>query len=176
MSHNLGLTTFLAVGIVRLTLHQAKDLDNSKTIAGGLNPFAKVYLSDQKKSIFSTHKTKNTLSPIWEQATEFLCVDRTSSIITIKVIDDRDFLSDPTIGHIRVKLEDLLAAKKEGGKDWWPLSGCKSGKMKLSAEWKPLAMAGSLQGAGRYKSPIGIIRLWYVLLCGDLNLTNSILG
>ena len=129
-------------------------------MSGGLNPFAKVYIGSSKSHIHVTGRPKNTLSPIWESATEFLCADRSNSMITIKVIDDRDFLSDPTIGYLRVKLEDLLSAKKEAGKDWWPLSGCKTGRVRLSVEWKPLNMAGSLQSANQYTPPIGVVRLW----------------
>jgi len=78
----------------------------------------------------------------------------------VKVIDDRDFFKDPVIGYISIKLEDLLDFTKEGGRDWFPLSGCKTGKVRLSAEWKPLNMAGSLHGADRYMPPIGVVRLW----------------
>lgn len=81
-------------------------------------------------------------------------------MITIKVIDDRDFLKDPMIGYMSIRLNDLLEAKKVVGRDWWPLSGCKSGRVRLSAEWKPLNMAGSLHGADQYVPPIGIVRLW----------------
>jgi Ca2+-dependent lipid-binding protein len=59
-----------------------------------------------------------------------------------------------------LRLEDLLEAKKVAGRDWWPLSGCKSGKMRLSVEWKPLNMPGSLAGANQYRQPIGVVRLW----------------
>lgn len=76
------------------------------------------------------------------------------------MIDDRDFLKDPVVGYMSVRLEDLLAAKKEAGRDWWPLSGCKSGRLRLSVEWKPLNMAGSLAGADQYRPPIGVVRLW----------------
>ncbi|KIJ45255.1 hypothetical protein M422DRAFT_207610 [Sphaerobolus stellatus SS14] len=148
------------VGIVRLTIHQAKDLDKGSIITGALSPFAKVFLGTSTSHTHVTPRPKNTLSPVWESSTEFLCADRSSSVITIKVIDDRDFLSDPTIGLIRVKLDDLLDAKKEAGKDWWPLSNCKSGRIRLTAEWKPLNMAGSIQGANQYTPPIGVVRLW----------------
>jgi Ca2+-dependent lipid-binding protein len=89
-----------------------------------------------------------------------LCADRASSIITVKIIDDRDILKDPVIGYASFKLEDLLEAKKDAGKDWWPLSHCKSGKVRLSVDWKPLNMAGSLESANQYVPPIGVVRLW----------------
>lgn len=149
-----------AVGIVRLTIHQAKDLDFSKSMSGDLNPFAKVYLGSWDAEVHTTPRFKHTNNPVWESSTEFLCPNRAKSTVAIKVIDDRDFLSDPVVGYMNVKLDDLLEAKKEGNKDWWPLSGCKTGRMRLSVEWKPLDMAGSLQGADQYVPPIGIIRLW----------------
>ncbi|EKM60795.1 uncharacterized protein PHACADRAFT_246931 [Phanerochaete carnosa HHB-10118-sp] len=148
------------VGIVRLTIHQAKDLDQSKSITGDLNPMAKVFLGNGQV-VHKTQKFKRTNNPVWESTTEFLCSDKSTSTVTVRVIDDRDFLKDPVIGHMTVRLGDLLEAKKEVGRDWWPLSGCASGaKLRVSAEWKPLNMAGSLHGADQYVPPIGVVRVW----------------
>jgi len=58
-----------------------------------------------------------------------------------------------------VKLVDLLSCTGEAGRDWFPLSGCKSGRIRISAEWKPVAMAGSLHGLNQYRFPIGVVRL-----------------
>ncbi|KAF8525146.1 tricalbin [Hysterangium stoloniferum] len=148
-----------SAGIVRLTVHQAKDLDISKSLSSDLNPFAKVFLGSSKEPLHNTPRPKHTINPVWESATEFLCSDRASSIIRVDVIDDRDFLNDPVVGHLRVKLNDLLDAK-QAGKDWWPLSHCKTGRVRVTAEWKPLNIAGSLQGADHYTPPIGVVRLW----------------
>ncbi|KAL4069403.1 C2 domain-containing protein [Scleroderma citrinum] len=147
------------VGIVRLTLHQAKELDLSKSLTGDLNPRGKVYLGNSTDSIHRTQIIKHTNNPVWESPTEFLCLDKQSSMITIKIIDDRDILKDPVLGFISVRLEDLLAGMSEG-RDWWPLGGCKSGKIRVSSQWKPLYMAGVLSGAGQYVPPIGVVRLW----------------
>ena len=163
------------MGIVRLTLHQAKDLDASKSITGDLNPFAKVLLSQNAPPIHTTPRFKHTNSPVWESATEFLCSDKHSSVISVKVVDDRDFLKDPMIGYLSIKLDDLIEAKKEAGRDWWPLSGCKTGRLRMSAEWKPLNMAGSLQGADSYVPPIGIVRLW-VQKATDVKNVEATLG
>ncbi|TBU34912.1 tricalbin [Dichomitus squalens] len=148
------------VGIVRLTVHQAKDLDSNKSMTGELNPFVKLYTaSAPNHPIHVTRKVKHTNNPVWEDSTEFLCTDKASSVIIAKVIDDRDFLKDPVVGYMSIRLTDLLAAKQTG-KDWWPLSRARSGKIRLSAEWKPLNMAGSLHGADQYVPPIGVVRLW----------------
>jgi Ca2+-dependent lipid-binding protein len=144
---------------VRLTIHQAKELDYTKSMSGDLNPFARVFLGDSHKPVHTTPQFKHTNNPIWESPKEFLCPDKASSVISVKVVDDRSFLNDPIVGERALRLTDLLEAKKNG-LDWFPLDNCKSGKIRISAEWKPLDMAGSLQGADQYIPPIGIVRLW----------------
>jgi Ca2+-dependent lipid-binding protein len=159
--HHIQILKLLkAAGIVRLTIHQAKELDNSRSLSGDLNPLAKVYLGGNTTPIHTTRAFKHTNNPVWESSHEFLCADRLASVITVKVIDDRDFLKDPVVGYMSIKLEDLIEAKKESARDWFPLSHCKTGKLRISAEWKPLNMAGSLHGADQYTPPIGVVRLW----------------
>ena len=148
------------MGIVRFTLHQAKDLDNSVVRGAELNAYAKVFLGNSSTPIYTTSRANHTSQPIWESSTEFLCANRSSSIITVNVIDDREFAKDPIVGYLSVRLRDLLEARKETGRDWWPLTGCKSGRLRLTAEWKPLNMAGGLYGADQYTPPIGAVRLW----------------
>ena len=146
------------VGIVRLTVHQAKDLDNSKSLTRDLNPHAKVLVD--RKLIHTTPTYKHTLTPVWESACEFICMNKEDSVVTVKVIDDRDLLKDPVVGYLSIDLAYLLRAKEEQ-RDWFPLANAKTGRIRLTAEWKPLAMAGSVQGAAAYVPPIGVVRLWY---------------
>jgi Ca2+-dependent lipid-binding protein len=61
----------IAVGIVRLTLHQAKELDSTKSLSGDLNPFAKVHLGGNATPQHTTQRFKHTNNPVWESATEF---------------------------------------------------------------------------------------------------------
>jgi Ca2+-dependent lipid-binding protein len=119
----------------------------------------KLYVGDTSKPIFKSKPVKHSNSPVWEASQEFICADKASSVVTIEVIDERDFLKDPVIGYLSIKLEDLLEAKKVVGRDWWPLSGCASGKIRLGIEWKPLNMPGSLAGSNQYRPPIGVVRL-----------------
>lgn len=149
----------IAVGIVRLVLHQAKELDQSKSLSGDLNPFGKIYLNHNTTSSFQTKQVKHTTSPVWESPFEFLCTDKVNAIITVKVVDDRDFLKDPVVGYMSIKLVDLIEAKKTEARDWFPLSGCRQGKVRVSAEWKPIAMEGAIHGTGMYSPPIGVVRL-----------------
>jgi Ca2+-dependent lipid-binding protein len=125
-----------------------------------LKPYANVFLGNSPTPFHTTSRAKHTSQPVWESSTEFLCPNRSSCIITVKVVDDRDFAKDPTMGYLSVRLQDLLEARGEAGRDWWQLSGCNSGRLRLTAEWKPLNMAGSLYGADQYTPPIGAVRLW----------------
>lgn len=148
------------VGIVRLTMHQAKELDATKSLSGDLNPLVKVFLGNSTSYTHKSQIIKHTNNPIWESSTEFICADKSSSVITIKVIDERDFLRDPVVGYMSVRLVDLLQTDPALSREWWPLSGCNSGKIRLSCEWKPLQMAGALSSADQYVPPIGVVRLW----------------
>ncbi len=148
------------MGIVRFTVHQARDLGNSGVRPADLNTHAQVFLGNSPTAVHTTSRAKHTSQPVWESASEFLCPNRSSSVITVKVIDDRDFIKDPILGYLSVCLQDLLKARKETGRDWWQLSGCKSGRLRLTAEWKSLNIAGSLYGADQYVPPIGAVRLW----------------
>ena len=145
-----------AVGIVRLMIHQAKELDQSKSLSGDLNPLLQVRVNG---TTFKSPTKKHTNNPVWEVPYEFLCPDKNATKITFKVLDDRDFLTDPVLGYVAINLVDLLQSKDQASKDWFPLSGCHSGKVRLSAEWKPLNMAGSLHGSEQYMPPIGVVKL-----------------
>lgn len=147
------------VGVVRITVHQAKELDASKNVSGDVNPFVKLYVGNPKKPSFTTLRHKHNNNPVWEAPYEFLCSDKKNTIITVKIIDDRDFLKDPVIGYMSIKLTDLLGAMNDPRQDWFNLTGCKSGKIRLSSMWKPLNIAGGIQGTDQYKPPIGVVRL-----------------
>lgn len=147
-----------ATGIVRLTLHQAKDLDVTRE-HGDLNPFTRIYLGGSKKPVHTTPILKRSNNPIWESHCEFLVPDKQSSVLSLHIIDSKDFAHDPTLGRLTVKLVDLLEAR-ERQQDWLPLQGSRAGKVRLTAEWKPVAMTGAIDGAASYVPPIGILRIW----------------
>ena len=141
---------------MRLTVHQGKDLDTRRT-GSECNAYARIYLRGQ--AIQKTPVFKRNHSPMWETHTEFLVTSRHDAVIGVKVIDNKGFAVDPTIGYVNVKLDDILAANVKA-QDWFPLSGCASGKIRMSAIFKPVAMAGAVNSAGDFKPPIGIVRIW----------------
>lgn len=153
-----ALTLHLAgSGIVKITVHQAKDLDRKQTVAHSqINPYARIML--QGKQISSTRTLKRTVAPAWEHSTECLVTDRPNAIFSVKIVDERGSSVDPVLGFVNVPLEDLLEAQ-EKQIEWFPLSGANSGKVRISAEFKPVMMSGAVNGSRGYTAPIGIAKI-----------------
>ncbi|PLW09166.1 hypothetical protein PCASD_23053 [Puccinia coronata f. sp. avenae] len=146
-------------GVSRLVLHQAKELDYKRTGTSNLSPYAKVYLNG--KQILKTPVIKRTNNPVYEVFTEILVPSKADAIYTIHMFDDRHG-EDAKIGTVTAKLTDLLELTSGEQKlDWFPLIGAKSGKLRLSAVWKGIMMAGAINGASAYTPPIGVLRFHF---------------
>jgi len=59
-----------------------------------------------------------------------------------------------------MKFDDMMRMM-EHGKDWFNLSGVKSGRVHLKLEWKPIALRGVSGSTGGYVNPIGVMRLHF---------------
>ncbi|KAF7531281.1 hypothetical protein G7054_g9026 [Neopestalotiopsis clavispora] len=146
-------------GILRYTVEQAKDLDGTKSLVGLLNPYAELLLN--KRVIHTSKKLKRTNNPIWDNGSkEILITDRKKAELGLAIKDDRELAGDQLIGAHNIKLDDLLEMSAQG-KDWFLLSGAKSGRVKVTAQWKPVALSGVLAGSGGYQTPIGVMRLHF---------------
>lgn len=144
-------------GVVRFTLHQAKELDKRSGFSGELCPKGRIRLNGQQ--VKDTLVIKRNTNPIFEMPTEFLVTDRNKAVITVEILDDRDLRSDPVVAYVSIRLEDLLAAK-EKQQDWFPLKNSKNGRVRMSAEWKPVQMSGSMNGSSGYTPAIGVVKFW----------------
>lgn len=142
-------------GVVRLTIHQAKDLDPR---GRQINPYAEISLNHSV--IHKTQTLKRSPNPIFEHPTEFLVTNRSLATIGVTIRDDTVMSSDTSLGHVQVKLEDLLTVGAKEG-DWHALTGANSGRLRFSAQWRPIMMTGALNGSGKYTAPIGVARLWF---------------
>lgn len=142
-------------GVVRLVIHQAKELDPR---GQQINPFAAVSLNGKK--IHQSQTLKRTPNPVWERPVEFLVTDKTNAMVGVSIVDDNSIVSDTSLGYVNVKLIDILEANAKG-QDWFPLSNAKSGRVRLTAEWKPVLMTGAINGAGSYTPPIGVVRVHF---------------
>lgn len=157
----------LNTGIARLTLEQAKDLDGTKSLVGALNPYGVILLNG--KEIHTTNKLKRTNNPIFQHGSkEFLVLDRKSARLGLVIKDDRDLLGDPVMGSYQIKLDDMLKMM-EKGKEWFNLAGTKTGRAKMTLQWKPVAVGG-ISGSAGYVDPIGVMRLHFKSAKGVRNL------
>lgn len=145
-------------GIVRFTVSQAKDLDHSKSSVGQLSPYVIQKLNGHEVSKSKPVKRNN--NPIWEASHEMLVTHRKACKLGLTIKDDRDFADDPTLGSYSIKLDDLLESM-EKGQEWFNLANAKSGKVKITAQWKPVTIKGVLGGSGGYVTPIGVMRLHF---------------
>ncbi|KAF3769104.1 tricalbin [Cryphonectria parasitica EP155] len=146
-------------GILRFTVEQAKDLDGSKSLVGQLNPYAHLLLNG--KEIHTTKKLKRTNNPIWDNGTkEILITDRKAAKLGVVIKDDRDLAGDQILGTYSIKLEDMLDLMAKG-QDWYNISGAKTGRVKMQAQWRPVALSGIVAGTGGYQTPIGLMRFHF---------------
>lgn len=146
-------------GIARFTVEQAKDLDGTKSLIGQLNPYAVLLLNN--KEIHISKKLKRTNNPIWDNGSkEILITDRKSAKFGLVIKDDRELGADPILGTYQIKLDDMLTLM-EKGQEWYNLAGAKTGRAKLTLQWKPVALSGVGNGTGGYVTPIGVMRIHF---------------
>ena len=146
-------------GIARITIEQCKELDGSKSLVGQLNPYAVLLLNG--KEIHVTKKLKRTNNPIFPDPTKsVLITDRKKARVGVVIKDDRDLATDPILGTYQIKVNDMISLMQKG-QEWFHLSGTKTGRAKLSLDWKPVALQGISGGAGGYMTPIGVMRIHF---------------
>ena len=146
-------------GIARITIEQCKELDGSKSLVGQLNPYAVLLLNG--KEIHVTKKLKRTNNPIFPDPTKsVLITDRKKARVGVVIKDDRDLATDPILGTYQIKVNDMISLMQKG-QEWFNLSGTKTGRAKLSSDWKPVALQGISGGAGGYMTPIGVMRIHF---------------
>lgn len=146
-------------GIARFTIEQAKELDGTKSLVGALTPYAVLLLNNHE--VHKSGKLKRTNNPIWADGSkEMLITDRKSARLGVVIKDDRDIAGDPILGAVQMKLDDMLEAMQKG-QEWYNLAGAKTGRAKLTLQWKPVALKGALGGTGGYVTPIGCLRFHF---------------
>lgn len=154
-------------GIARFTVEQAKELDGSKSLIGQLNPYAVLLLNGHEAHV--TKKLKRTNQPIWPNGSkELLITDRRSAKLGVVLKDDRDLATDPILGTYQVRLDDMLKLMAKG-QEWYHLAGAKSGRVKLTLQWKPVSLKGIEGGSGGYMTPVGVMRLHFISAQGLRN-------
>ncbi|KAJ3560958.1 hypothetical protein NPX13_g9123 [Xylaria arbuscula] len=154
-------------GILRYTVEQAKNLDGTKSLVGLLNPYAVLLLNS--KEVHHTKKLKRTNNPIWDDGSkEILITDRKHAKLGLAIKDDRDITGDQIVGTYQIKLDDMLEMMQKGN-EWYNLSGVHTGRAKITAQWKPVAIPGVLSSSRGYQAPVGVMRLHFMSAHGLRN-------
>ncbi|KAK3697004.1 Tricalbin-2 [Vermiconidia calcicola] len=148
-----------STGIVKFTVEQAKDLDGTSSLGGSLNPYAVLLLNGKEVQV--SQKLKRTNNPIWPNASkEMLITDRKKAKLGLVVKDDQSLTTDPILGSYQIKINDMLELMGKG-QEWYHLAGGKTGRAKMTLQWKPVALKGALSGGG-YITPIGVMRVHFM--------------
>lgn len=146
----------LPTGVVRLYVHEAKDLDTSKSKLGRINPAANVYMKG--KQVQQTNMVRGTKSPFWDSHSEFLATNKDKTKLQVKVYHAHNFKPSLPLATVNVDLSDLLDADEKEGK--WFSFARGAGQIRLSASFKSVAMDDALDGAGQYTPPLGLLRVF----------------
>ncbi|ORX82449.1 hypothetical protein K493DRAFT_342190 [Basidiobolus meristosporus CBS 931.73] len=151
-------------GILKIFVHQAKDLDNRANTR--LNPYSVVKLKGTK--ILTTKILKRKANPAWEDPVELFISDKSKATFTFEVMDERGLAVDPVLGSFTISLDEALQRMAEQNQ-WFTLNGHATGKVRLSFVWKPIEMKDNIIPPGHLAPPKGVVRLDLV---GAQNLKN----
>ena len=152
-------------GIVTFTVHQSKELDAKKSMVGQLSPYVDMLLNG--RLIDRSRTLKRTNNPVWDNSYEFLVSNKHKSNLGVEIKDARGLSVDPVVGSYSISLNNLLSSI-EAGEDWFDLTP--TGRVRLSAVWKPVAMKGVIGGTATYVEPIGVLRFHFKKATGLPNL------
>ncbi|CAH2351101.1 tricalbin-3 [[Candida] railenensis] len=147
------------VGILKLNLHEARDLDLSDTAVGLLNPYAEIYINNEL--LKSCRQLIATNEPSWEQTLEALITEQSHTTVQVLV---KDSANDTIVGALNSNLQDLIFETSRG-QQWMkmPSTDKVSGhgiqsNFRITAQWKALGMHDDKIGTFRDAS-IGGLRV-----------------
>lgn len=128
-------------GILRFTVHECTELRGPTTITR-MNPYVRVIINGEEK-LRTSHAWHNTTDPVYEAAGEAVVMDKNEAFVRVEVKGWRKVHEDELLGVWTCRLADMLAKQEENG-GWWivSLNDAATGNIRLSAQWKPVVMAG----------------------------------
>lgn len=152
------------VGIMKLSLFGATDLDTSKSIIGLLDPYAEVYVNNEL--IKTSRRLKKTNEPAFGVTFESLITLQAQTSIQVIV---KDSAENQIVGRLDANLQDLVFESSRGqqwitappvNKDGHPA------RFRIGAKWKALPLETDEINA-HIEAPIGGLRL-HIRMAKDL--------
>lgn len=121
-------------GIMKLILHGAVDLDESRTVLGMLNPYAEVYINN--KLVKSSRKLRLTNEPDFGLMFESLITEQAKTQIQVLV---KDSVDGAVVGRLDTNLQDVIFETSRGQR-WITAPSVTEGgrpcKFRISAKWR----------------------------------------
>ena len=121
----------LPSGVAKINLIKAADLIKADII-GKSDPYAVLTHGSQKDK---TKTVKNSQDPVWNHVSEFKTPDNNSRTFDIEVFDSDKIGRDKSLGKLSLDILDVLELDESEDGKWFSLSGVKSGKVLLSADF-----------------------------------------
>lgn len=126
------------VGILKLSIFGAVDLDLSQSMVGLLNPYAEVYINNEL--IKTTRTLRQMNEPSWGLSFESLVTEQSETQIQVLV---KDAVEDNVVAKLDAYLQDLVFESSRG-QQWISAPPVKEGgnpsKFRIGAKWKALGM------------------------------------
>merc|ERR1712013_592310 len=147
----------LPKGKATIKVIKAKELIKADMI-GKSDPYAVLSYGNQTEK---TKVVKNTQEPQWDHNAEFDFPEGNNRTFNLEVFDSDKLGKDKSLGKLTLDIYDVLAMDGSEGK-WFPLSGVKSGKVLLSADFldnlgrKASDILPSLLNSGDPNDPKGL--------------------
>ena len=116
---------------------KAKDLIKTDMV-GKSDPYAVIKYGKQK---FKTPTVKNTQEPKWDYELDLNIPEGNVTEVNVEVFDADKFGKDKSLGKVDLDSAELVNLKDEQG-CWYPLTGVKSGKVLLLADFLELGNYG----------------------------------
>lgn len=147
----------LPVGILKLNLHEARDLDISKSVVGLLNPYAEIYVNDEL--VKTTRTLKQLNEPTWGENFETLVTQQASTRVRVLV---KDAVEDEVVAKLDANIQDLIFETARG-QQWITTPPLREGgpatRIRISAGWKALGMTEDAGVVNYANAAIGGLRL-----------------
>lgn len=144
------------VGIMKLNVHGACDLDTSKSAFGLLNPYAEVYVNDQL--VKTSRRLRKTNEPNFGVHFESLITNQSQTQIQVLV---KDSAEDDIVARLDANLQDLIFESSRGQQWITAPPVTKNGrpaKFRIGAKWKAIGLDDEEVETQR-NAPIGGLRL-----------------
>ncbi|KAJ3201403.1 hypothetical protein HDU67_001364, partial [Dinochytrium kinnereticum] len=152
----------LTTGVLTIVVHQAKELPCSKAA----NPTCTVYIdglarfpTSPSNNLGSTPSAKKTNNPVWDHSFVYFISDSAAAELSFSVKDDKE---GRTMGKVQIPIKDVIQKKpgNDAAADWYKISGCPTGKLRVTFKWQPLDLESCHKNAEVVrKEPIGMIRV-----------------